>query len=689
MPFKRLRAQYLILFVISIFFSSTSFYGSAKINIDAQDDSGKTALHNAAINGDETKVRDLLKQDANTEATDSDNCTPLHYAVDSNHESIVKILLEHKANANAIDVDKTTPAHTAAQKGFIDIAKMLKQHGADFNAKDKNDDTPLIFATMNMHRNMVRFIVSNLPNKSISSKVANTQNIDGNTALHFATSINLNIPEHAEMAQIASILIKFGADANIQNTNHESPLYLAAKESNRKLLIDLLAHDIAARNKPNYTIKYGNSTPLHHACNQLNNLAIDVILECLDKHFTPETVRNYLNIQDTEGNTALHYIINKQCPIIAKELLKRGPNPNIQNNDGKTPLHYAADNQQYDLEQIFIEYNAKINIPDNNGITPLQIVMNYFNSQLIEHWSDAIAWQNDQKLMYLAHYLDDNTILGATDSNGRTALHIAAIKNNIFLTKRLLEKKANVNAQDINRKTPLHFAAQNKHYILEQQLIDHGAKIDIPDANAETPLQIVTHHLHSQLIEHWGDAFARQDDAKLLYLAHYLDDNTLLGTTNSNGQTALHVASRKKNKPLIKFLIQHGALNLPDNQAQKPTDLITDSTEIKDFITDQLLKKHLPRNLFGFAQEKLYEIYQHSDPNIFELDGILATDRTTGKKITLPTSGITKKIQQPFFAIGLLDTRPHNATTASPNPQDNDDRTKALAIMQGKQKSKL
>ena len=54
---------------------------------------------------------------------------------------------------------------------------------------------------------------------------------------------------------------------------------------------------------------------------------------------------------------------------------------------------------------------------------------------------------------------DPEANLTKTDSNGDTALHLAAMKGNVPIIEYLLQKGANINAKDRFGATPLHLAA--------------------------------------------------------------------------------------------------------------------------------------------------------------------------------------------------------------------------------------
>jgi len=73
------------------------------------------------------------------------------------------------------------------------------------------------------------------------------------------------------------------------------------------------------------------------------------------------------------------------------------------------------------------------------------------------------------------------------NANGETALMMAALKGNVDLTKRLLERGGAVNRAGW---TPLHYAASGPEPALVALLLDRGAAIDAPSPNRSTPLML-------------------------------------------------------------------------------------------------------------------------------------------------------------------------------------------------------
>ena len=78
--------------------------------IDATDDSGMTALHQAAKEGRNDAVTELLRNSASVFAKDKKGRTPLHYAAMSQHgDAVIDTLLAAGAPVTARDNDGLTP----------------------------------------------------------------------------------------------------------------------------------------------------------------------------------------------------------------------------------------------------------------------------------------------------------------------------------------------------------------------------------------------------------------------------------------------------------------------------------------------------------------------------------------------------------------------------------------------------
>ena len=76
----------------------------------------------------------------------------------------------------------------------------------------------------------------------------------------------------------------------------------------------------------------------------------------------------------------------------------------------------------------------------------------------------------------------------SVDRDGRTFLMSAIVEQKIELVKHLISLSCNVNASDIQGLTPLHFAAIYDNEAIASLLVEHGANIDAQDDQGNTPL---------------------------------------------------------------------------------------------------------------------------------------------------------------------------------------------------------
>ena len=525
---------------------------------------------------------------------------------------VQQILTENPDSIKDKDSMKLTALHTAVEKKNHTMIKAL----IPFSAKNERDyfgRTPLHIAAKECDSETIKTLI----HEGEADKEA-TDN-GGNTPLHKAASSKNN--------ETLKALITEGANVNATNDTGETPLYLAAKFGNGDTINELL---LAKADIETTTSEYEN-TPLLFAA-QCHNL-------------------------DT-----------------AMTLLANGANAKAKSKGEETPLHRAA--------LFMFDFKAK---------APL-IKEAYAETK--KHKDPALPLaaeveNNDFTKALLAKGADIN----ATNTVGMTPLHFAAEEGNVTFVKTMIANGANLNITTKHYKeTPLHRAVLKYRSEITKLLISSGANPNIPNTWGRIPLQVAIGD--ATLEDAWDEALRRDDENKmksiLIFNPDFInkpfsadDDQTLLleddgdrtllhkairtnkssllkallscgadpNIPDAAGKTALYWAVNKERSEMIKKLIQHGALNSPDNNGQRPID-ITNSPAIKNLIIEQLISAHRQQSLFKANLKKLYEIYQHGDPT--PLVQVLG-GTTPIRQLTEIPQTTTQGARNFFNDLGILD----------------------------------
>ncbi len=109
-----------------------------KVDVNAPQGDGATALHWAAFNDDLETAQLLLAAGANLKAaTRVGSITPLFMAAKNGNAAMLELLLKSGADPNSTDEHGTTALMTAAASGNASAVETLIEHGADVNARGR------------------------------------------------------------------------------------------------------------------------------------------------------------------------------------------------------------------------------------------------------------------------------------------------------------------------------------------------------------------------------------------------------------------------------------------------------------------------------------------------------------------------------------------------------------------------
>lgn len=389
---------------------------------------------------------------------------------------------------------------------------------------------------------------------------------------------------------ILQVLLQNGANADLANMEGETPLMVVARAGNIEAANLLLDHgaDINAREQ------WGGQTALMWAAAQSQSS----MLKLLAERGADLDMKGFARLWDRT-------ILNE-------------PRPKDMNNGGFSALHYAAREDCRECIVILADAGADLDATDPDRVSPLNLALinMHFDTALalIDAGADVNHWDIfGRSPLYNA--IDLNTM----PVGGRPDIPSADMTTGYDVARVLLDKGANPNMQLklrppyrnaifdrgadnplSNGATPLLRAARSADNESVRLLLEHGALVDLPNAQGHTPLLVV-----SGIQWHAAPTRGRfkTEEASIETLQLLLDAgadiNALTGdpalrpdersgeTDRSQamqrsgaarffvgGQTALHGAAKVGWNKIIRFLIDHGAVQeVRDEDGKTPFDL--------------------------------------------------------------------------------------------------------------------
>ena len=232
---------------------SASLYGRPDITrvllnhgatTNSKDNFGRTPLHLVAegeYNSEQDRicvVQLLLKRGADADALDYADRTPLHLATYSLKVELVRVLLDSNATTNSKNYRGRTPLHLAAEGGHyhsrdkeVLVAQLLLGRGADVDVPDDHIQTPLHLASYLGRIEMVLVLLN-------AGAKANAKDDLGQTPLHLVS--RGPYCSQGDGVDVAQLLLKYGADVNVQDKNHTTPIDLSLYHGKTKITSLLL-----------------------------------------------------------------------------------------------------------------------------------------------------------------------------------------------------------------------------------------------------------------------------------------------------------------------------------------------------------------------------------------------------------------------------------------------------------------
>lgn len=394
----------------------------ARVDVNAVQPDGTTALH-WAVDRDATEiVQQLIRAGANVKATNRYGATPLWLASLNGNAATIGMLLEAGADPGAASEEGETALMVAARTGRLDAVNALLARGADPNVKENwRGQTALMWAAAEGHPAVVDALIARGADVQARSN-------GGFTPLLFA----------AREGRIAAVeaLMKAGADMNDALPVRRRPAQNAA------------ATPAAPETGPNaFLLAAGNA---HY------ELAAWLLDRGADPNAAPQgyTALHQVswvrkagiagsNNPAPQGSgtmdslTFVRALVTKGATLDARVTRRPSMGVTTLNSIGATPFLLAARTADAPLMKLLADLGANPTLTNEDGSTPLMVAAGLGTNAPGED-----PGTEPEVLEAVKVALDLGNDLDAVDKNGETAMHGAAYKHVPTVVRFLAEKGA-------------------------------------------------------------------------------------------------------------------------------------------------------------------------------------------------------------------------------------------------------
>jgi len=427
-----------------------------KVDVNAAQADGTTALHWAADNDDLIIADLLIGAGANVKAETRYGLTPLYMACLNGSAAMIQKLLAAGADPNTANRAGETALMTASRTGKVDAVKVLLDHGATLNNRETvRGQTALMWAVLEDHPDVVKLLLAKGADINMHTEVkvpdgvavipgpaqASGAGVSRQRALPSPSGAMtaLLFASRDGLLDMVKILLDAKADINAVSANGTTPLIIAVINNHMQLAIELIARGA----NPNIVDFYGR-TPLIAAVDMRN----------LDH------ARTYADPKP-----------DAVAPLdVISALLAHGADPNLQtqktpvrgffqgdmswvSSDGQTPFLRAGLSGDVTVMKMLLEHGANPNISTKEGTTVLMTVAG-INWVTLQTFSRSDAEYLEAAKLCLDHGADVN----AVNAEGFTAMHGAANRGFDAMVRLLASHGAKLDVKDKQGRTPMTFA---------------------------------------------------------------------------------------------------------------------------------------------------------------------------------------------------------------------------------------
>ncbi|XP_072188193.1 ankyrin repeat and EF-hand domain-containing protein 1 [Excalfactoria chinensis] len=458
---------------------------------------GRTAVMEAAREGDLEVVRGILERGGDINVFDNERHSAAHFAAKGGFFEVLRIISAYNGDLGLIAMNGNTPLHYAAEGGFAICCKFIGQRGCDPTWTNLLDKTPRTVAKEG----------------GFKAAVKELHKIEKNFIKQSKSEAKENIPLWAVKLYDWSL-------------EHQTALLQAFK---------------AVDQGDGTVAKDDFISVIQKQCSFVDPEQIQTIAEAHEK-------------PDSEGINPEEFL--KGSKYLQKSYLITSFGS--KKKKGKKGKKRGKKGVPVPMPICIIPKSACLLREDGFPVYMIEAVQSTADSYHInrDHTSahpvhDDRAWYTDEpRKMYmninflvragdilsLQKAFEEGVPVDIKDKYYKTPLMAACTSGNIDVVRYLLEKGADVNATDNFMWTPLHHACYNGHLDIAELMVKAGGEIDAPAIGNATPLM-------------------RAIEISRLDIVHFLiNAGADVQATNSNGKNALDIAKVFADSRIIDLL---------------------------------------------------------------------------------------------------------------------------------------
>ena len=569
---------------------------------------GKSDVADAAQKGDRAAVQKLIQQKIDVNAPQVDGATALHWAVYKQDAEMVDMLVRAGANVKAANRTGVTPLEMAAIYGNAAIIDKLIKAGADAKQKGPNGETMVMFAARSGNPQSIKVLLE------AGADVNARESIRGTTALMWAVE-----QKHAEAVKT---LLAAGADPEAKSGGAGLPRnYMANRVNQRAVLLAQDRRKRAAAAGITYEeqltrdqkagVEIGGQRGLAQALgadgNPLPQQAAGrqgAATPAQGNAQAPPQAAQQPTAQETQppaaqagrgrgrggrggqgqaqaqaqgqgqanaaddtddnevvfaglvgtgggGLTPLIFAAREGDLESAKALVDAGANINHQSEYAWTPLLTAVNNRNYQLASYLLQKGADPNIANKGGWTPLYLATDNRN---IEGGDYPVPKPDMDHLEIIKQLLDKG-------ANPNARVKDNTLTRTIFTMQWFFEDGA----------TAFVRASQSSDTELMKLLLTYKADPKIATANGDTALTACAGIGWVEGVTYERSAKENFDAIKMLVDDLGMDPNQ----GNNEGRTPLMGAAMKGRNDVVQFLVDRGAKLETHDKGNRDTDKVS------------------------------------------------------------------------------------------------------------------